>query len=443
MTKVDANLSIDAALALVRERYAAKNPGSLVANQRAQAVMPGGNTRSVLHFDPFPLTMERARDGEVWDVDGHRYTDFVGEFSAGIYGHSNPVITAAIKEALDLGTVMAAPTRLEADLAALITSRFSSIELVRFCNSGTEANIMAIVTAIAITKRHKILAFREAYHGGVLAFAAGASAINVPFDVILADYNDTEATVAAISHHANDLAAVIVEPILGAAGNIPGTAEFLGSLRAETERTHAMLIFDEVKTSRCGSGGMQMKLGIVPDLTTLGKYIGGGLPNGAFGGRREIMSRYDPRTPNAFRHAGTFNNNVCSMMAGIAGLTRVFTPETAQEFSETGESFRVGLNTELAASNLPIRLTGLGSMFTIHFTRHAIQSPKDIPTISRKLSQLFHLETLLRSILVTSRGDIFVSLPITQSQLRNLRQAIMAFAEDYHPLLERELPANS
>jgi len=443
VTEVDANLSIDAALALVREQYAAKNPKSLAANQRAQAVMPGGNTRSVLHFDPFPLTMERAKNAEVWDVDGHRYTDFVGEFSAGIYGHTDPIISAAIKEAVDLGTVMAAPTRLEADLAALIASRFPSMELVRFCNSGTEANIMAIVTAIAITARRKILAFREAYHGGVLVFATGGSAINVPFDVVLADYNDTEAAVAAIKQHANDLAALIVEPILGAAGNIPGTPEFLNSLRAETERARVMLIFDEVKTSRCSAGGMQMQLGIVPDLTTLGKYIGGGLPNGAFGGRRDIMSRYDPRAPNAFRHAGTFNNNVCSMMAGIAGLTRVFTPERAREFSETCESFRLKLNAELAADNLPIRLTGLGSMFTIHFTRHAIQSPKDIPAISRKLSQLFHLETLLRSILVTSRGDIFVSLPINQSQLRELRQAIMAFANDYRPLLERELPASS
>ena len=162
---------------------------------------------------------------------------------------------------------------------------------------------------------------------------------------------------------------------------------------------------------------------------------------GAFGGRKDIMSRYDPRVPGAFRHAGTFNNNVCSMMAGLAGLTRVFTPERAGEFLDTCERFRQNLNAEFAADNSPIRFTGLGSMFTIHFARTPIKSPKDIPPVSRKLGQLFHLETALRSILVASRGDIFVSLVVSPAQLQDLRQAIMAFADTYRPLLERELSA--
>ena len=425
---VDANLSVDAALATAHARYAANNPNSRTANRRAETVLPGGNTRSVLHFEPYPLTLVRGVESVVWDVDGHQYIDFVGEFSAGLYGHSNEIIKAAIIEALNIGTVLAAPTQLEADLAAAITRRFPSMELLRFCNSGTEANIMAIVTALAVTGRRKILVFREAYHGGVLTFARDGSPINLPLDYVLVDYNDAEAAAAAIHHHADDLAAVIVEPILGAGGNIPATPEFLRMLRRESERTGALLIFDEVKTSRCGPGGMQGQLGIVPDLTTLGKYLGGGLPTGAFGGRREIMSKYDPRLPNAFRHAGTFNNNVCSMNAGLAGLTRVFTAERALEFAKSCEQFRLMLNDRLVRKKLPMQFTGFGSMFTVHFSWRPVCAPKDIPPISRCLAQLFHLECLLRGILVASRGDVFVSLAVNPIQMQSLEQAIMTFA---------------
>jgi glutamate-1-semialdehyde 2,1-aminomutase len=433
------NLSVDEALAQARERYAAMNPTSLAENLRAQAVLPGGSTRSVLHFDPFPLTMAKGVDAELFDVDGHRYIDFIGEYSAGLFGHSNPIIKQAIHEALDFGTVMASPTRLEADLAAAVTARFPSIELMRFCNSGTEANLMALVTAIAFTGRRKILAFREAYHGGVLVFSGGGSPINVPFDFLLADYNDVEGAMDAIRRHANDRAAVIVEPILGAGGNIPGTPGFLNALREESARVGAVLIFDEVKTSRCGAGGLQGRLNIRPDLTTLGKYIGGGLPAGAFGGRKDIMSRYDHRSPSPLKHAGTFNNNVCTMMAGLAGLTKIFTPARTEAFAETCERFRESLNRDMAERQVPIRFTGLGSLIAVHFAEGPITTPKDIPPISKKLSQLFHMECLLRSVLVAARGDIFISLPVTAAQLEILRRAINDFVDDFRPLIEREL----
>ncbi len=439
MPRVDANLSVAAALALAREQYAAKNPNSRLAYERAQSTMPGGNTRSVLHFDPFPLTMVKGVDAELFDVDGHKYSDFVGEYSAGLFGHSNSILKAAVREALELGTVMASPTVLEASLAEVVRSRFPSMELLRFCNSGTEANLMAIVTAIASAGRSKVMVFREAYHGGVLVFSGGSSPTNVPFDYVLADYNDTEGVSAAIRQHGDDLAAVIVEPILGAGGNIPGTSEFLGALRAETERVGALLIFDEVKTSRCGAGGIQGALGIRPDLTTLGKYLGGGLPTGAFGGRKDIMARYDHRTPGAFKHAGTFNNNVCTMMAGHAALTKIFTPQVADAFADSCERFRVSLNDTMAAKGVPVRFTGLGSLIAVHFTYKQINRPADIPTASKALGQLFHMESIFRSVLVVARGDIFISLAITQEQLRRLRQAILAFVDDYGALVEREV----
>jgi len=439
----DANLTVETALSIARLRYAALNPNSRLANLEAQSVMPGGNTRSVLHFDPFPLTMVKGVESQLFDVDGHSYIDFVGEFSAGLFGHSNPVIKAAIQEALDIGTVMASPTRLEINLAEAVRARFPSMEMLRFCNSGTEANLMAIVTAIAFTGRRKILVFREAYHGGVLVFAGGGGPLNVPFDYVLADYNDVEATRAVIQRHAGELAAVIVEPILGAAGNLPGTADFLGMLRAECDSAGALLIFDEVKTSRCGAGGIQGALGIRPDLTTLGKYLGGGLPTGAFGGRRDVMDRYDHRDPKPFKHAGTFNNNVCTMMAGFAALTKVFTAARADEFARDCESFRASLNVDMRRRGAPIQLTGSGSLITTHFMRTMPTRPADIPPASRSLGQLFHMDMIMRSILVAARGDIFISLPVTSQQLEQLRVAVNAFVDDYGPLIERAVSTQS
>jgi glutamate-1-semialdehyde 2,1-aminomutase len=436
---VGANLSVDAALAAARERYALRNPRSRVAYENALKTFPGGSTRSVLYFEPFPLTMARGIESELHDIDGHTYIDFVGEYSAGLFGHSDPVIKAAVIEALETGTVMASPTAAEVRLAEAIKARFPSMEHLRFCNSGTEANLMAIVTAMAFTGRRKVLVFREAYHGGVLAFATAATQANVPFDYVLADYNQVDETVAAIRSVAADLAAVIVEPILGAGGNIPGTPEFLSALRAECNRTGAVLIFDEVKTSRCGAGGIQGLLGIVPDMTTLGKYIGGGLPTGAFGGRSDIMAQFDPHGPHPIKHSGTFNNNQCSMMAGYAALTKVFTAEKAEEFARACERERQNIHSELSAKSAPMRLTGQGSLWTIHFSDHPIRTPKDIPPVSKKLGQLFHMEMLLRSILVAARGDIFISLTVKNEQMRKLRGAILQFADEYRPLITRAL----
>lgn len=432
------NLSIDAALAGARARYSAANPGSSAANEAAQAFMPGGNTRSVLHFEPFPLTMLRGAGADVFDVDGHQYSDFVGEFSAGLYGHSHPLIKAAIVEALEVGLVLAAPTRFEAMLAKAIAGRFSSIKRLRFCNSGTEANILALVTALCVTGRSKILVFREAYHGGVLVFSGKGSPINLPFDYVLCDYNETDMARDLIRQHGNELAAVLVEPILGAAGNIPGSAQFLRTLRSESEKAGALLIFDEIKTSRCGPGGIQGQLGIEPDLTTLGKYVGGGLPCGAFGGRDDIMSRFDPRRPDALRHAGTFNNNVCTMLAGYVGLTKVFTPEKAREFLDDNEARRNRLNAQLAAKGVPMRFIGLGSMYTAHFVEHDITNPKQIPVASRKLAQLFHIECLSESVAVASRGDVFPSLAADERHFRALEQAIDKFVDGYGEMLRRE-----
>jgi glutamate-1-semialdehyde 2,1-aminomutase len=319
-------MSDDAAVALtgaVHEqvrRYTDRNPLSAARHERAARAMPGGNTRSILHFDPFPLAFERGDGAYLWSLDGHQYVDFLGEFTAGLYGHSERVILDAVRDALDRGLSFGGVNDLEPRLAELVCARFPSLDLVRFTNSGTEANLMALALAVATTGRRKVLVFRGGYHGGVLTFGETPSPVTVPHEWVLADYDDVPGTRALLREHGPELAAVLVEPMLGAGGCVPAGQEFLEMLRAETRESGAVLVFDEVMTSRLSPGGLQQVTGVLPDLTTLGKYLGGGLSFGAFGGRADLMAAYDPTRPGALFHAGTFNNNVLTMSAGIAGL---------------------------------------------------------------------------------------------------------------------------
>jgi glutamate-1-semialdehyde 2,1-aminomutase len=205
------NADIDAALNEAKEAYTARNPGSLARWLDAAAVMPGGNTRTVLHYAPFPLAMDHAAGCRLWDTDGHEFIDFLGEYTAGIYGHSHPVIRAAVDRALDGGINFGASNMAEARFARAVCDRFG-LERLRFTNSGTEANVLALSLARVFTGRSKILAFNGAYHGAVFGFAGGGSPVNVPFETVLARYNDSEGTRALIT---GDIAAVILEPMIG------------------------------------------------------------------------------------------------------------------------------------------------------------------------------------------------------------------------------------
>ncbi len=422
-----------------RTRYKKANPLSMAADKFAGKHMPGGNTRSVLHFDPYPLTMVKGQGAEVEDLDGHHYVDFVGEYSAGLFGHSDAAIKTAIHEALEMGTGMGAPTSYERVLAALLCMRFSSLEKVRFCNSGTEANLMAIATALVYTGRKKVLVFNGSYHGGVINFPNGGSVLNVPYDFVLADYNDVEGTAGLIRQLGDELAAVLVEPILGAGGNIPASYAFLKMLRQETRKAGALLIFDEVKTARIGAAGMQGLRRITPDLMSLGKFVGGGLPSGIFGGRTKVMKYYNPRLLGNWNHAGTFNNNVCSMAAGCVGLGKIYTQERAAGFFDWSEAFRLGLNEMFAAKDVPMFANGMGSIIAIHFSREVTKCPADITAGCQSLRPLLHMEMLLEGVLICKRGDLFLSLPMSETHLSQARLAFEKFIDRHHALIKQVL----
>jgi glutamate-1-semialdehyde 2,1-aminomutase len=428
------NADIDAALSEVKETYVAGNPKSLARYIEATAVMPGGNTRTVLHYAPFPLAMERASGCRLWDLDGHPFIDFLGEYTAGIFGHSHPVIRAALDRALDGGINYGASNIVEARFARAVCERFG-LERVRFTNSGTEANLLAISLARIFTGRKQVLVFDGGYHGAVFGFAGGGSPINAPFDYVLGCYNDIDATRSLIQAHAADLAVVILEPMIGSGGCIAADPAFLAMLRQETERAGALLILDEVMTSRLAPGGLQSVRGIKPDLTTFGKYIGGGMSFGAFGGRGDIMDLFDPRRPDALPHAGTFNNNVLTMNAGLAGLTEIYTPEAARALNARGDALRDRLNLLCQAADAPLQFTGIGSMLAVHTTRGAIRSPADAAKSDAKLKELFFFDMLAQGIWLARRGMMTLCLPIGAAECDQFAAAVEEFLASRRALM--------
>jgi glutamate-1-semialdehyde 2,1-aminomutase len=416
--------AVTAAVDQARARYADGRPRTWAMHQRAQQFLPGGNTRSVLYHPPFPLRIARGWDAVLADIDGHEYVDLLGEYSAGLYGHSNPVVIQAMVDALREGVSRGAHTGHEVDLAEAVCARFASIERVRFTNSGTEANLMALSAARAFTGRDQVMAFRGGYHGGLLTFTSGPSPVNAPYDVLLALYNDAAGARAVLSEHAESVACVLVEPMLGSGGCIPGEPEFLAALRETTRQVGALLIFDEVMTSRTGSGGLQGRLGIYPDLTTLGKYIGGGASFGAFGGRADIMDLFDPGRPGSLPHAGTFNNNVASMAAGHAGLTRVYPPEVAERHTASGDRLRAELARTIRSAGAPFQVSGVGSLLCLHAVAAPVRSPDDLSPADPQLQELLFLDLLELGYYIAPRGYLALSLALSPDQLDGFVQAL-------------------
>ncbi|HSU05926.1 MAG TPA: aminotransferase class III-fold pyridoxal phosphate-dependent enzyme [Acetobacteraceae bacterium] len=427
------NADIDAALAEAKETYTARNPKSFARFVEATAVMPGGNTRTVLHFDPFPVAMVKGEGCRLWDADGAEYVDFIGEYTAGLYGHSHPVIRAAVDRALNGGISFGASNLMEPSFARAVCERFG-LERVRFTNSGTEANLMALATACAHTKRRSIMVFYGGYHGGVFTFASGGNPINAPFDFVVAPYNDIDGTLALVHQNAEKLAAIILEPMMGGGGCIAAEPAFLHALREAATRVGALLILDEVMTSRLAPGGLQSLRGVKPDLTSFGKYIGGGMSFGAFGGRADIMDLFDPRRPNALPHAGTFNNNVLTMAAGLAGLTEIYTPDTAVALNARGDALRERLNARCRAADAPVQFTGIGSMLSAHMLRGPIRSPVDAAKGDAKLKELFFFDMLAQGVWLARRGMMALSLPIGDAECDQLAGAVEEFLESRRSL---------
>ncbi|MGO8688812.1 MAG: glutamate-1-semialdehyde 2,1-aminomutase [Thermoguttaceae bacterium] len=357
---------------------------SHLAFARAKQLIPGGVNSPARAFGAVggePPFIDRAAGACLWDIDGNRYLDYIGSWGPMILGHCHPAVMAALQEALGRGTSFGAPTRAENELAELIIAAVPSIEKVRLVNSGTEATLSAIRLARGYTGRPMIVKFAGNYHGHVdsLLVAAGSAAatLGVPNspgvtegtvrDTLVLKYNDAAALEAALAEHGEQIAAVIVEPIVGNMGCVEATPEFRRALRESTRRHGLLLIFDEVMTGfRVAYGGAQSLFGIRPDLTTLGKIIGGGLPVGAYGGRAEIMDQVLP-AGKVFQ-AGTLSGNPLATAAGIATLTILRDTDPYGELERLSARLAAGLDAAATAAGLPHAIGRVGSMMTLFFS---------------------------------------------------------------------------
>jgi glutamate-1-semialdehyde 2,1-aminomutase len=406
---------IDQALVDLYTAYTERNPRSHELHHSASRVIPGATSRSVVDFRPFPFRVRRAAGKMLTDVDGHELVDFCGDYTAGLLGHNPSVVRDAVVEAMDRGWSLGAAHGMEIELAELLTGRFSSMDSVRFTNSGTEANLIAIEAALHHTGGSRVLVFEGGYHGSVLSFnsAVSNSALNVPLDFIVSGYNDVQGVYD--SFQAAPISCVIVEPMLGSGGCIPASREFLSVLRSECDRTGCVLIFDEIMTSRLSSGGLQRLLGVSPDVTTLGKYLAGGMTFGAFGGRAEIMSHFDLRSGGALGHSGTFNNNVVSMAAGIAVLKNCLSEDELAANNAKGDFLRGLIADDFSVSSVPLWITGAGSMMHLHSSDQ------------RWLTWLFH--SLLRDgFYIGPKGFIALSFAISEDDCCRMSGAIRKWA---------------
>jgi glutamate-1-semialdehyde 2,1-aminomutase len=364
-------------------RYRERTPKSRTAFERNQKAVPGGVPAGLGVMLPYPLYIERAQGCHVWDADGHRLVDMLNGDWVFPLGHGNERINAAITAQLQKGITFCQPEPdLQYALSQLIQQRIPSIERMRFTTSGTEATMMALRVARAFTGRPKIAKIMGGYHGthdaSVIANGRYTDPSFVPRglipgtkdSVVLLPYNQLDACERIIRENGEDLAAVIVEPMLGGSGMIPATREYLECLRSVTAECGVVLIFDEVVTCTLGPHGAQGRMGVMPDLTTLGKALGGGLPLGAFGGRSDMMDLVDSALypfDRPVRHASTVGGIPICLAAGVAQLEQL-TPEVHQHIETLGEQARSGVNAMATRLGVPLQATGLGQFFGLHWT---------------------------------------------------------------------------
>jgi len=420
---------------MVEATYRSRTANSHELFARAGALMPGGDTRSALYFAPYPTFVERGSGCRLRDVDGNDYLDFLNNYTSLVHGHAHPVIIKAIVDQIERGSAFASPTEGQIRLAELLKFRIPSLERVRFCNSGTEATLMAIRAAKAFTGRNKILKLDGGYHGMHDAAVIGTpttSNTQIPAhdlglfrgiagDVVSTPANDIPNAAALFEQYGDDLAAVIVEPVMGGAGIIALEPEFLNLLRENTRSHGTLLIFDEVITFRLAYGGGQELYALQPDLTCLGKTIGGGLPVGAFGGRTDVMSQFDP-AQGRLPHSGTFNGNAATMAAGIAAL-ELLTKEAIDHINRLGERLRVGLQDTMRASGIEAQITGTGSLIGVHFTKEPIRSYRDALRAPRQILSLLHLSLMNRGMFIAPRGFLCTSTVMSEFEVDTLLSA--------------------
>lgn len=410
--------------------------------ERAKRVMPGGNTRHMITFGPYLVFAESGKGCRLTDVDGNIYLDWVNNFSGQIHGHGAHFIVAAVREQLERLTSCILPVEQEIELAEIITGRIQGIEQIRFANSGTEAVMVAIKGARAHTGRTRIAKCEGGYHGqydlvetsflptpenwgplespAVTPFARGTPPCLLD-SVTVIPFNETAISLRLLEKNASNLAAVIVDPIPARLGFTRASLDYLEMLRDFCTRTGTVLIFDEVFCNRVDYHGAQGLAGVIPDMTVLGKIIGGGFPVGAVGGKADVMCVFDNLAgPLKVSHSGTYTANPITMAAGIAAM-KALTPDTFDHLSRQGDRLRAGLTDKLAEAGLNMRANGLASMTSLQFFTEPIRTYREFHVSSGEnylaRMQRLHRVLLNEGVLMATRGMMIGSTPMTDADI--------------------------
>jgi glutamate-1-semialdehyde 2,1-aminomutase len=414
---------------------------------RALQVMPGGNTRVSNFTLPFPLYAAHGKGCKIFDVEGVERIDFHNNFTTMILGHANPMVIEAVTKQIEKGISFAISTEEEIKLAEIICERLPSIERIRFANSGTEAVMYAVKAARAYTGKEKIAKFEAAFHGNYdflevslspslseagnrrypspILRDAGVFSGVLDYALVL-PWNDADASSEAIRENRDNLAAVIVDPMPNYTGYIPPKLGFLEAIREATTQNDIPLIFDEVLNLRLGFHGAQGRFGVMPDITALGKLIGGGFPIGAFGGRAEIMEVFNPsKGPPKVTHSGTGNANPVLMAAGQATMHQL-TPSVFETLETLGDSLRASVGKIFENLDFPGQITGLGSNFRIHMTDRELVDYRNtlLDDKQQAMKEALYFNLLAKDILIMPSGMGCLSIPMNETEIAQFLQAL-------------------
>lgn len=440
----------------ILDDYTARTPRSRTHFARAGQLIPAGATRSLNSWPPHPVYLSGGSGGVVHDLDGNAYRDFLGNYTSLPLGYADPDVTAALKEQLASGTAHSFSRTLERELAALLVGRIPSVERIRFTGSGTEAVMFALRLARAFTGRPCIAKAEGGFHGTVddvmvsvrpspelagpahaprpVAEMPGIPQSRVDGTVVV-PFNDTDATERVLRANAGVLAALILEPVLGVGGMIPADPDYLAAVRALCDELGILLIFDEVITLRLAVGGAQQLYGVRPDLTTLGKIIGGGTPIGAYGGRADVMALlepgggtdvYDSRSGGpALYQGGTFTGNTMSLTAGIVTLGKL-NEATIATLNNTGNTVRDKLTAALAEAPVPAAVSGVGSLFNLHIGPPTVARFRDLWAVQAEAQHALFLGLLNRGAIIAPRGMGCVSTCVSPTDIDSFVTAVAA-----------------
>ena len=410
--------------------------------ERACAVMPGG-AKGAYFYPPYPITMQQGEGCYLTDVDGGRFVDFMNHHTAQILGHQHPSVVDSVRKQLDQGIVLGAAVGVETDMCEEMCRRVDSVELIRFCNSGTEATLHAIRLARGFTGRPKIAKFEGGYHGShdVVEVSvappldqagpenaphsvptAGGMSPHAAEEVVVLPYDDEAAVERLIAQHKDELACVMFDP---KAGILDQRGEFARAVRDITRESGVLLVLDEIVGFRVGTGGLAETYGITPDLTTYGKIVGGGFPVGAFGGRADIMNMLDHTDgPTGFSQSGTFSAHPVTMAAGLATL-RELTPEAFAHLNGLGERLRSGLNDMFSQRSIAARAVGIGSLFSIYFTTEEVTNYRSLGRTDKTRVHDVFLALLAEGYFLShTLGMNCLSLPMDQGHVDGLIDAM-------------------